>query len=636
MRSDYFCNTMKRIAWIALLFALFFALVYCTGKKSNPNTLLYKNWADTVRYVGMSACLQCHGNTHQSFLHTGMGESWGLASRKKSAAPPGLHAVIYNAAKNFYYKPYWRNDSTLAILEFRLKNGDTVYRRTQDIKYIVGSGQHTNSHIWSSNGYLYQAPLTFYTQQQVWDLPPGFEDDNSRWNRIISSECMNCHNMYPGFQFTSENKYQTVPGGIECERCHGPGALHVKGIQDGVLMDTAHGMDDRIVNPRKLSRDRQMDLCQRCHMQWITVLNEGKTYFDYKPGMYLRDVMNYFIPRVTNGQHTFRMAAHADQLKQSACYRNSQMTCLTCHNPHVSVLETPATVFDAACQRCHQEPKHQNPQSMAGKTCYSCHMPLSYASDIPHVQIHDHRIQIPGTASSGDTTHTFLRLECTTNDHPDALLMAKGYLTAYDGWARRSYLLDSAHAFLLKAGMDSLRNKQAWIWYHYLRKSYGEIRALCNSIPPEAWKDAYTSYRIGDAFFRAQQYSVAETYYRQAVKALPGKLEFSNQLGYDLALQNKTAAANQLFEQLLHDDPSFAAPYANLGLLSLGLNEADKAVSYFQSALALDPDQEVSLFYLATIYARQKKLLPARTLLLHLLELNPAHEPAKQLLQQLG
>jgi hypothetical protein len=99
------------------------------------------------------------------------------------------------------------NDS-LQFLEYRLKGKDTIYKRQETVDYIVGSGQHTNSHIQSVNGYLNQMPMTFYTQKQKWDLPPGFEDGrNTRFMRKIGLECMSCHNNYPEFVIGSENKF---------------------------------------------------------------------------------------------------------------------------------------------------------------------------------------------------------------------------------------------------------------------------------------------------------------------------------------------------------------------------------------------------------------------------------------------
>ena len=114
------------------------------------------------------------------------------------------------------------------IMEFRLDGADTMHKRTEHISYIIGSGQHTNSHLLQVNGYLYQAPITFYTQKQEWDMAPGMSGGfNSRFGRVIESECVTCHNGLPEQVAGSVNKYTGIPLGIDCERCHGPGSIHV-------------------------------------------------------------------------------------------------------------------------------------------------------------------------------------------------------------------------------------------------------------------------------------------------------------------------------------------------------------------------------------------------------------------------
>ena len=55
--------------------------------------------------------------------------------------------MVYDTAKNLYYFPKWNKD-TLQVLEFRLEGNDTIHKRLVNIKYIVGSGQHTNSHLY--------------------------------------------------------------------------------------------------------------------------------------------------------------------------------------------------------------------------------------------------------------------------------------------------------------------------------------------------------------------------------------------------------------------------------------------------------------------------------------------------------
>jgi hypothetical protein len=153
-----------------------FLLIYCNQNDSKEKaSLSYLNLNDTVAYVGMNTCKTCHANIHKSFIHTGMGRSFDHATAEKSFASYGKHDLVFDEKSNFYYKPFFK-DSTLYITEFRIENGDTTHKRTEKISYIIGSGQHTNSHIIDENGYIFQAPITFYTQEKRWDMAPGFRE----------------------------------------------------------------------------------------------------------------------------------------------------------------------------------------------------------------------------------------------------------------------------------------------------------------------------------------------------------------------------------------------------------------------------------------------------------------------------
>ena len=250
------------------------------SNKSN-DSLIYLNHSDSATYVGMNTCKLCHQEIYTTFIKTGMGKSFGIATRAKSSGD-FKNSTNFDKLADLHYKAYWDHDS-LFIKEFRLDNKDTVYSRTEKVNYIIGSGQHTNSHLQVTNGYINQMPLTFYTQKKHWDLPPGFEGGlNTRFSRKIGLECMSCHNAYPEFVVGSENKFNSVPGGIDCERCHGPGSIHVAQRRTGSVVDTSKFIDYSIVNPAKLSIDAQFDLCQRCHLQGNTILKEGKTFYDFK------------------------------------------------------------------------------------------------------------------------------------------------------------------------------------------------------------------------------------------------------------------------------------------------------------------------------------------------------------------
>jgi Flp pilus assembly protein TadD len=569
-----------------------------------------------------------------------MGESWDHATMEKSSAIFDKHAVVYDKYRNFYYRPFWK-DSALFILEFRLEGKDTTYKRLQKISYIVGSGQHTNSHIWSEDGYLFQAPLTFYTQKGTWDLPPGFEEGlNTRWNRIISIECMNCHNMYPQFDTTSENKFITVKSGIECERCHGPGELHVKEKMAGMLVDTSKEIDYSIVNPKKLSRDMQVELCQRCHLQGISVLNPGKTFFDFKPGQPLNSVMNVFLPRYEGGEEKFIMASHADRMKQSSCYKNSQMTCLTCHNPHISVKFTPPEHFNDACKSCHGGsrgctlPIEQREKE--GDNCYKCHMQVSETLDIPHVTVHDHKIQVPVSEEKKNEIRKFAGLECITTTHPSDLLMAQGYLQTYEAFSPQPYLLDSAWKYLSGITSSESMVTAEKIRYYYLSQKYPEAVSISQHMEAGTIKDAWTAYRIGEADYQTGNFIRGYEFFKRAALLKPLDAEFGNKLGSTLVALNRMDEAEALFQKIVKEHNSFAPAWSNLGYIYFLRGDIAYASSLYDKALALDPDYEQALMNKLGLLIVQRKNAEAHKLAERILGINPRNEKAKMILKQLS
>ena len=154
------------LIFILSLTGIAFFSIYCNNSKKQvvTETSPYLNHSDTVKYVGINTCKQCHIDIYESFIQTGMGKSFDLASKQKSSAKINKHTVIYDSFSDFYYHPFWDKDS-LKIMEFRLNKMDTVYKRIEKVDFIIGSGQHTNSHMYNTNGYVRQMPLTFYTQK---------------------------------------------------------------------------------------------------------------------------------------------------------------------------------------------------------------------------------------------------------------------------------------------------------------------------------------------------------------------------------------------------------------------------------------------------------------------------------------
>ena len=641
-------NVLLAIAIVALTLPAF----YCNSPKTDEGTAQnegspWKNVYDTnAHYVGMQTCRTCHEDVYRTFSQTGMGQSFDHATKQKSAADfSSAHALVYDKDLDFYYKPYWNHDS-LYIMEFRTEGKDTVHKRIQRVDYIVGSGQHTNSHIYNINGYLYQAPITFYTQKHQWDLAPGFEKGaSSRFQRLIELECMSCHNGYPDFVPNSENKYVSLKTGIDCERCHGPGSLHVAAKQAGDIVDTSKGPDYTIVNPRRLPTDLQNNVCQRCHLQGIAVLNDGKSFYDFHPGMKLSEVMNVFMPQYEGARDKMIMASHVERMKKSPCYINSgKMSCITCHNPHISVKFTPRTQYLNACQSCHggKEQVHcsEDPKVRAAKNddCITCHMPHNGSIDIPHVAVTDHYIRKRPLLDTLEKKITaFLGLECFNNNHVDAITTARGYMEFYERYNASKGLLDSALHYLdkQKDAEASQKQNRDYIRVYYLLQDYNKVVSYAASVKPDAITDAWAAYRVGEAYFKTQQPDKALAWYKRSTDIWKYSLDFQNKYGTCLIALNRLADAKGVFEFILNENPNYQLANTNLGYINMQLGNNTMAYNYLSKAIALDPDHEQSLINIAVYFHNTNQPDRARKSLEHLIKKHPQNQQAKAMLADL-
>lgn len=619
-------------------------LVYCNSNNiAKPSTSTYLNLVDTVDYVGMQTCRTCHYNVYETYIQTGMGRSFDRATPQKSDASFGDHALVYHEAADLYYRPFFK-DSVLYFTEFRLSGKDTIFKRTEKVSYIVGSGQHTNSHIIDINGYIFQAPITYYTQEEKWDMAPGYRGGDLRFSRLLTEECLTCHNHFPKKVVGSLNKYEEMPTGIECERCHGPGEVHVREKMAGNLVDTSKFIDYTIVNPRNLSRDLQMDLCQRCHLQGVAVLNEGKSFFDFKPGMHLSDVLNVFLPRYTDSHEKFIMASQADRLRLSPCYLESEkMTCITCHNPHRSIEITSKDQYNNACKSCHEGEKETCSADLEIRekeedNCVNCHMPRSGSIDIPHVNITDHYISktnIKGVEqideAEKESIKRFLGLQILTKEKGEPLEMAQGYIALFDKYVDALQMLDSAKFYLDQSVAPIEKKRKTLIHYYFAREDYAAIQQLSQSLAPASLNEGWTAYRIGEALYHKGDYNRALLFYKRATKLKPYDLDFQEKLGNTYIALRYLPQAMQTYEFVLKENPKRALALNNLGYVKVLMGKKEEGEAYYDRALALNPDYEQALFNKIALRAQENNRQAVEQLLQRILKINPENQRAQEM-----
>ncbi len=557
---------------------------------TNEHKETYLNHNPDVKYVGIETCASCHEDKHSTFIHTGMGLSFDSATREKSSAIFSTQHKVYDSNSDMYYYPYWLKNK-LFIKEFRLSNQDTIHQLDVQINYIVGSGQHTNSHLFSEQGYVYQAPITFYVQEQKWDLAPGFENgNNARFSRILNSECVSCHNAMPQLTAGSDYKFTQIGKGIDCERCHGPGELHVAERKLGKGADVKKGIDPTIVNPRKLSWERQIDLCQRCHLQGLNVLKEGRKFTDFKPGMVLSDVFEIYLPQYEGENGSFDMANHSQRFQMSECFVQSNsktlsFTCISCHNPHISVKQTGKEVYNAACKNCHQTKKctEMDAALLAAKhNCVSCHMPTNGSVDIPHVSVHDHYIRKPKSKEDVQNMQKLIGLYAVNNSAPALETQIQAYLEYWEKFDKNPFYLTKAFELLA-----TTKNPKLWLKYYYLTENYAKaIQLKLENVELTAWEN----FMLGEAFGKQNQKSISKFYIKKAFEQDRTQVVIGMQLFKYYLRDGELVNAQKISNLLLADFPRNGSIVNSTAQLNIMQGNLSQGKQRMELALKLNPD----------------------------------------------
>lgn len=321
-------------------------------------------------YVGDDACRSCHAEKFGSFSHT----AHHLTSRIASAdAIAGSFAAGSNVLKTQNPDLYFEMASKPNGFFQTAVNGigHEATTRTERMDFVIGSGRKGQAYLYWKNDALFELPVSYWTELGQWVNSPGYADGFADFSRPIVPRCLECHATY--FEALSEqpgNRYRKtdfVPG-ISCEKCHGPGREHVARFSAKSEQKPA---DSAIVNPRKLSRERQMDVCALCHGG----VGEGLApAFSFVPGQPLARYL--VLPQFEPTAHIDVHGSQIELLKRSLCYQKSDMTCNTCHDVHLA--QRDAASFSNRCLGCHQVQScglYPKLGQQIAADCVDCHMP---------------------------------------------------------------------------------------------------------------------------------------------------------------------------------------------------------------------------------------------------------------------
>jgi len=209
-----------------------------------------------------------------------------------------------------------------------------------DVLYVIG-GYNWKARFVGNDGFIITGDEDATTQYNFANPIVGNE---AGWVDYHPGEerpynCGSCHTT----GYSPEGNQDDLPGlvgtwtegGVHCEACHGPGSLHAE-------------------NPRgvRLVIERDSEQCGECHV---------------------RDA-----PEAVNASGGF--IKHHEQYEELFQSKHVALTCVTCHDPHVGVVqlrkaEEPTT--RTQCENCHfKKAKYQDSEiHPLIAECIDCHMP---------------------------------------------------------------------------------------------------------------------------------------------------------------------------------------------------------------------------------------------------------------------
>jgi tetratricopeptide (TPR) repeat protein len=678
---------------------------YLTGFFPAPGIVRAQGRSSPARedggYAGPEACAGCHRGIWETYRRTGMGRSF--------YRPSPLNTVEDYTGKNtFYHKA---SDSYFTMLR---RDGNYYQRRYQidhdgrqvnvlekQIDFIMGSGNHARAYLHrTGHGTLVELPLGWYAEKGgYWAMNPGYDRPNhDGFRRPIAYDCMFCHNAYPEIPAGNDRPFAdpvytgSLPEGIDCERCHGPGRKHAQ-----LAKTTGAKPDDirnSIVNPSRLSTQRQMEVCMVCHLETTSfpLPNAIQRYdrgpFSYKSGEPMGAFILSFDHAAGKGRDDkFELVNAAYRLRRSACFlkSNGALGCTTCHNPH-DVLrgEEAAQHYTARCRQCHASAfdrlvdAGKHPRS-AG--CVDCHMPKRRTEDVVHTAATDHYIQrrkpardllaemaeqheTGANAYRGPvvlyypeklphTPETDLYLAIAQVNQRSNLSDGIGQLTA----AIERYSPERAEFYFELA--EALRNNgqlaKALPFYRQavrrnpkfvvglrklgiaLRRSgqYTESAEVLERAASVAPRDALTWYELGLTCRAQGKNPDASAAFERAMELDPDMSEAHNNLGVIRSARGEQARAAAAFREAIRIQPDYADAHGNLGNILSGTGDFTEALYQFEIALRLRPDDAATRYNYAMVLGRTRHFDEAQRELEASLRVDPQLADAHELLADL-
>lgn len=646
MKKFLFLNRLtgrgKFFLTAALFLSALFMLLYfnqstdkTTREKKSVNSqkivrddgITYLNTSKNVKYVGQESCFPCHRSTSRYWYKAEMSRSMEDMSDSNIVEVYPQKNPVYDKINDYYYIMFRKNGKFYQKEYRKGPDGKVIHERIMEAEYSVGSGNNLRMYFYSESGMFYQLPLTWNSHKKSWDLSPGFREyKNLRFSRYAAKKCVFCHNSYLRENTKAPDRYKKpYEIGISCERCHGPGELHIKeeNRETSNLPDSVR----TIINPKNLSINRQMAICMQCHLEgkaWV--LQDENGWFDFRPGQLLSDNRSVYYPAITS-KEAIEVGDSPHRLMLSRCYKesNGKLSCLNCHDPHKSIHTFTRKHYNNVCLSCHKPNKlpgfGKEHVHKKNDDCISCHMNRTGTENTLHgVSLTDHWIRIDANKTKIDWSgvrhpekRSLIELvaQITNNDSDEIIRKGIAYYEYHTEYDNRNAYLDSALIYL----RNGIRNEpNSYRGYFYLGKTYSAMGKYEDALSAFNKSIKYNKH-FSESFLNAgriyklqNKTNEAILSFRNALALKPEDPSYMEQLGFALYNDDKINESLKYLSKALEIDNQNPKTYFILGnIYALKLNRPEKALEYFKKSVYLDPDIEDGYLNLGNTYALLNK-----------------------------
>lgn len=372
------------------------------------------------RYVGASACAQCHaqqwqawtGSQHQKAMQSARADSVRAPFQGERVTSHGVRSEFRQRNGHYYV---WTDGPDGKLQEFEVTHTLGISPLQQYLVPMANGGMQALTLAWDTRPKDQGGQRWF--DLQAHGAPTAGDElhwtgRQNNWNFM----CAECHTTQFKKKFDPQSRrYASTWSemGVSCEACHGPGSRHIdwaaepeasrkadqtRGLalqlQEGrqaqwtLLPDGSHAQRSAPPSSQRL----EAQLCARCHSHRSQI---SDNYVHGKPleDTHLPSLLepHLFWP---DGQMKAEVYNYASFL-QSRMYQQG-VTCSNCHDPHTQKLRAPG---NQVCLQCHAQNRFETPShhrhapGSPGAACAACHMPT-----VTYMAIdarHDHSIRVP-------------------------------------------------------------------------------------------------------------------------------------------------------------------------------------------------------------------------------------------------